>query len=116
VNGENAAPVYKFLKSGKWGIFGDDIQWNFSKFLVDKDGQVVDRYYPTTSPLSLEVKVKPSSQFMLETQSSVGLCCLIVLLFSKSSFIIPQNSVGFCCLIVLLLQRDIKKLLGGNEC
>jgi len=55
VNGDNSAPLYKFLKSGKWGIFGDDIQWNFAKFLVDKDGQVVDRYYPTTSPLSLEV-------------------------------------------------------------
>lgn len=54
VNGDNSAPLYKFLKSGKWGIFGDDIQWNFAKFLVDKDGQVVDRYYPTTSPLSLE--------------------------------------------------------------
>jgi len=43
---------------GKWGIFGDDIQWNFAKFLVNKDGQVVDRYYPTTSPLSLEVTEK----------------------------------------------------------
>ncbi|XP_057750580.1 probable glutathione peroxidase 8 [Arachis stenosperma] len=54
VNGDKSAPLYKFLKSGKWGIFGDDIQWNFAKFLVDKNGQVVDRYYPTTSPLSLE--------------------------------------------------------------
>ncbi|KAJ7952321.1 Glutathione peroxidase [Quillaja saponaria] len=54
VNGANADPLYKFLKSGKWGIFGDDIQWNFAKILVDKDGQVADRYYPTTSPLSLE--------------------------------------------------------------
>ncbi|KAL5747453.1 hypothetical protein ACOSP7_024455 [Xanthoceras sorbifolium] len=58
VNGEHASPLYKFLKSGKWGIFGDDIQWNFAKFLVDKNGQVVDRYYPTTSPLSLEHDVK----------------------------------------------------------
>ncbi|KAK7318252.1 hypothetical protein RJT34_02951 [Clitoria ternatea] len=58
VNGENSAPLYKFLKSGKWGIFGDDIQWNFAKFLVDKDGQVVDRYYPTTSPLSLERDIR----------------------------------------------------------
>ncbi|XP_058010163.1 probable glutathione peroxidase 8 [Hevea brasiliensis] len=58
VNGENAFPLYKFLKSGKWGIFGDDIQWNFAKFLVNKDGQVVDRYYPTTSPLSLEHDIK----------------------------------------------------------
>ncbi|XP_040990409.1 probable phospholipid hydroperoxide glutathione peroxidase [Juglans microcarpa x Juglans regia] len=58
VNGTNAAPVYKFLKAGKWGIFGDDIQWNFAKFLVDKDGQAVHRYYPTTSPLSLELDIK----------------------------------------------------------
>ncbi|KAJ6393693.1 hypothetical protein OIU77_023012 [Salix suchowensis] len=58
VNGENASPLYKFLKLGKWGIFGDDIQWNFAKFLVNKDGQVVDRYYPTTSPLSLERDIK----------------------------------------------------------
>ncbi|XP_027359833.1 probable glutathione peroxidase 8 [Abrus precatorius] len=54
VNGDNSAPLYKFLKLGKWGLFGDDIQWNFAKFLVDKNGQVVGRYYPTTPPLSIE--------------------------------------------------------------
>ncbi|XP_016474266.2 putative glutathione peroxidase 8 [Nicotiana tabacum] len=58
VNGENASPLYKFLKSGKWGIFGDDIQWNFAKFLVDKNGQAADRYYPTTSPLTIERDIK----------------------------------------------------------
>ncbi|ESR52860.1 PMEI domain-containing protein [Citrus sinensis] len=58
VNGEHASPLYKLLKLGKWGIFGDDIQWNFAKFLVDKNGEVVDRYYPTTSPLSLERDIK----------------------------------------------------------
>eukprot|EP00262_Sarcandra_glabra_P022040 TRINITY_DN956_c0_g1_i2.p1 TRINITY_DN956_c0_g1~~TRINITY_DN956_c0_g1_i2.p1 ORF type:complete len:171 (-),score=36.35 TRINITY_DN956_c0_g1_i2:158-670(-) len=58
VNGENAAPVYKFLKSSKGSIFGDSIKWNFSKFLVDKDGHVVDRYAPTTSPLCIEKDVK----------------------------------------------------------
>ncbi|KAJ0105987.1 hypothetical protein Patl1_17775 [Pistacia atlantica] len=58
VNGEYASPLYTFLKKGKWGIFGDDIQWNFAKFLVDKNGQVVDCYYPTTSPLSLEHDIK----------------------------------------------------------
>ncbi|KOM44711.1 hypothetical protein LR48_Vigan06g001700 [Vigna angularis] len=56
VNGDNAAPLYKFLKSSKGGgVLGDSIKWNFSKFLVDKDGNVVDRYAPTTSPLSIEV-------------------------------------------------------------
>ncbi|GJR23221.1 probable glutathione peroxidase 8 [Tanacetum coccineum] len=54
VNGENAAPVYNFLKTGFYGILGGDIQWNFSKFLVDKNGQPVDRFYPTTSPLTIE--------------------------------------------------------------
>ncbi|PON62858.1 Glutathione peroxidase [Parasponia andersonii] len=58
VNGENTAPVYKFLKAGKWGFFGDNIQWNFTKFLVDKDGKVADRYYPTTPPLGLEHSIR----------------------------------------------------------
>ncbi|KAK6141429.1 hypothetical protein DH2020_024834 [Rehmannia glutinosa] len=39
VNGPNAAPVYKFLKASKGGCLGSRIKWNFTKFLVDKDGQ-----------------------------------------------------------------------------
>lgn len=58
VNGSNAAPLYKFLKSSKGGLLGDGIKWNFTKFLVDKEGNVVDRYAPTTSPSSIEVKLK----------------------------------------------------------
>ncbi|KAI5655502.1 hypothetical protein M9H77_32689 [Catharanthus roseus] len=58
VNGANAAPIYKFLKASKGGLFGDGIKWNFSKFLVDKEGRVVDRYAPTTSPLSIEKDIK----------------------------------------------------------
>ncbi len=57
VNGPEEAPVYKFLKANKGGgILGDSIKWNFGKFLVDKEGNVVDRYAPTTSPLKIEVK------------------------------------------------------------
>lgn len=55
MNGDKADPLYKFLKSSKGGLFGDSIKWNFSKFLVDKEGNVVERYAPTTSPLSIEV-------------------------------------------------------------
>lgn len=55
MNGKNAAPIYKFLKSQKGGIFGDGIKWNFTKFLVGKDGKVVERYAPTTSPMKIEV-------------------------------------------------------------
>ncbi|KAL6543484.1 putative phospholipid hydroperoxide glutathione peroxidase [Orobanche hederae] len=58
VNGANAAQIYKYMKSVKGGLFGDSIKWNFSKFLVDKEGRVVDRYAPTTSPLSIEKDIK----------------------------------------------------------
>ncbi|CAI0414428.1 unnamed protein product [Linum tenue] len=58
VNGKEAAPIYKFLKSSKGGLFGDGIKWNFTKFLVNKEGKVVERYAPTTSPLSIEKDVK----------------------------------------------------------
>lgn len=53
MNDQNAAPIYKFLKSSKGGILGDGIKWNFTKFMMDKDGRVVGRYAPTTSPLSI---------------------------------------------------------------
>lgn len=55
MNGENAAPLFKFLKSEKGGLLGDGIKWNFTKFLVNKEGKVVERYAPTTSPLEIEV-------------------------------------------------------------
>uniref|UniRef100_A0A0E0DKD9 Glutathione peroxidase n=1 Tax=Oryza meridionalis TaxID=40149 RepID=A0A0E0DKD9_9ORYZ len=58
VNGGNAAPLYKFLKSERGGLFGERIKWNFTKFLVDKEGHVVNRYAPTSSPLSIENDIK----------------------------------------------------------
>nr|APO14275.1 putative glutathione peroxidase [Luffa aegyptiaca] len=58
VNGKNAAPIYRFLKSQKGGIFGDGIKWNFTKFLVNKEGKVVDRYAPTTSPFKIEKDIQ----------------------------------------------------------
>jgi glutathione peroxidase len=50
VNGNGAHPLYEFLKSEKGGLLGDSIKWNFTKFLVDKQGNVVERYAPTTPP------------------------------------------------------------------
>lgn len=55
VNGPNTAPVYQFLKSNAGGFLGDVVKWNFEKFLVDKNGKVVERYPPTTSPFQIEV-------------------------------------------------------------
>ena len=59
VNGEDAAPIYMFLESSKTGPFGDNIKWNFAKFLVDKQGRVAERYAPTTYPLSIQVSSEP---------------------------------------------------------
>jgi len=54
VNGNNTAPLYKFLKSEKPGLLGSEaIKWNFTKFLVDREGNVVKRYAPNDTPESL---------------------------------------------------------------
>ncbi|KAK2398931.1 putative phospholipid hydroperoxide glutathione peroxidase [Trifolium repens] len=58
VNGPFTAPVYQFLKSSSGGFFGDLIKWNFEKFLVDKNGKVVERYPPTTSPFQIEKDIQ----------------------------------------------------------
>ncbi|XP_072992387.1 probable phospholipid hydroperoxide glutathione peroxidase [Typha latifolia] len=58
VNGPSTAPVYKFLKSSVGGFLGDLIKWNFEKFLLDKNGKVVERYPPTTSPFQIEKDIK----------------------------------------------------------
>jgi glutathione peroxidase len=54
VNGKNEHPVYTYLKSKKGGFWGSKIKWNFTKFLVDKNGNVVERYAPTTKPEAIE--------------------------------------------------------------
>lgn len=50
VNGAKADPLFTFLKEQKGGVLTKDIKWNFTKFLVDRNGQVVKRYAPTTEP------------------------------------------------------------------
>jgi glutathione peroxidase len=50
VNGANEHPLYTFLKNEKGGLLGDAIKWNFTKFLIDKKGNVIERYAPTTPP------------------------------------------------------------------
>ena len=58
VNGENEAPLYKFLKSNQKGILGtENIKWNFTKFLVDKQGNIIDRFASTTTPESIEEQI-----------------------------------------------------------
>lgn len=50
VNGDNAHPIYKYLKSELRSLFGSKIKWNFTKFLIDKNGKPVKRFSPTTKP------------------------------------------------------------------
>ncbi|KAL6930614.1 probable Peroxiredoxin HYR1 [Hanseniaspora guilliermondii] len=59
VNGDKESPVYKYLKSQKSGLLGlKRIKWNFEKFLINKEGEVVSRYASTTSPESLENEIE----------------------------------------------------------
>ena len=58
VNGDNAHPLYKYLKSEQSGLITDDIKWNFTKFLIDKNGNPVDRYAPQTKPKSISEDIE----------------------------------------------------------
>ena len=58
VNGKNAHPLYRFLKDQQGGIMGSDIKWNFTKFLIDRDGNVVKRYAPIVKPSKIESDIK----------------------------------------------------------
>jgi glutathione peroxidase len=60
VNGEKAHPLYKALKSQALGLLGTEgIKWNFTKFLIDKQGRVVKRFAPTDKPESLAGDIEP---------------------------------------------------------
>lgn len=58
VNGEYEHPLYTYLKKEKGGLLVKNIKWNFTKFLVDKEGKVVDRYAPQTTPKDIEDDIK----------------------------------------------------------
>jgi glutathione peroxidase len=58
VNGANAHPLYDYLKREKPGLLGSSIKWNFTKFLIDRSGQVVGRHAPTTTPQGLKKEIE----------------------------------------------------------
>lgn len=57
VNGKNALPLFKFLKDKTGGFFGQKIKWNFTKFLISRDGQTIKRFSPIKTPASLERQI-----------------------------------------------------------
>ena len=59
VNGDKAAPLYDHLKKAKPGLLGSEgIKWNFTKFLVDREGRVVERYAPNTDPANIAADIE----------------------------------------------------------
>jgi glutathione peroxidase len=58
VNGDEAHPLYQYLKDAKSGLLGSSIKWNFTKFLVDRTGQVVARHAPTAKPEGLTREIE----------------------------------------------------------
>ncbi len=58
VNGAEAHPIFKWLKDQKGGLLTDGIKWNFTKFLIGSDGQVIDRYAPTTKPEAIKKDIE----------------------------------------------------------
>ena len=58
VNGTNTHPIYQFLKQEAKGMFGSEIKWNFTKFLIDRQGNVVKRYAPTVKPSKIATDIK----------------------------------------------------------
>ncbi|MBB4045330.1 glutathione peroxidase [Bacteroides reticulotermitis] len=57
VNGDKASPIFKYLKKSTSGFLGSSIKWNFTKFLISKDGQTIKRFSPVTKPMSLESSI-----------------------------------------------------------
>jgi glutathione peroxidase len=58
VNGFDAHPLYNYLKKEKSGLLGPSIKWNFTKFLVDREGRVVARHAPTATPEGLKKEIE----------------------------------------------------------
>ncbi|MEB7752818.1 glutathione peroxidase [Staphylococcus pseudoxylosus] len=58
VKGENQHPLYKFLTEAQNGLFNEKIKWNFTKFLVDKQGNVVHRFSPQKKPTQIESEIE----------------------------------------------------------
>ena len=58
VNGANSHPLFTWLRKETGGILGDSIKWNLTKFLINRDGEVVHRYGPSVEPSALEGDLK----------------------------------------------------------
>ncbi|MBR1851494.1 MAG: glutathione peroxidase [Bacteroidales bacterium] len=58
VNGDNAHPIFKYLRKETRGLLGDAVKWNFTKFLISRDGKTIKRFAPTTAPEKIEADIE----------------------------------------------------------
>ena len=58
VNGKNADPLFKYLTENSKGLFGSSIKWNFTKFLIDKEGNLVARFSPKDKPETFDQEIQ----------------------------------------------------------
>ena len=58
VNGDGEEPLYTWLKSQKGGVLGSKIKWNFTKFLIDREGNVIERFAPTVTPEKIDSEIE----------------------------------------------------------
>jgi len=72
VNGRDAHPLFAWLRQEKGGLLGDRIKWNFTKFLVSRDGRVIQRYAPQTAPADLAGDIEAALAAAPETASEAA--------------------------------------------
>ncbi len=72
VNGDDEHPLFAWLKSQKKGLLGGRVKWNFTKFLVGRDGQVIERYSPNTEPAALEDDVRAALAGPADEAGAIG--------------------------------------------
>ncbi|GJU76698.1 probable glutathione peroxidase 4 [Tanacetum coccineum] len=70
VNGNNASPLYKYLKANGGGFMGTSIKWNFTKFLISKNGKVIRRMGPTTTPSTIEDDIEKALEEPLKEKKA----------------------------------------------
>ncbi|CAD6194059.1 unnamed protein product [Caenorhabditis auriculariae] len=101
VNGDKADPLYKFLKSQKGGTLIDAIKWNFTKFLVDRDGNVIKRFGPTTEPKDMLKDIEAA----LKSPAKIG-----------SKFALIETSSGEDVRMESVIEQEMRKLNSGSNC
>ncbi|KAH9621247.1 hypothetical protein KSS87_011967 [Heliosperma pusillum] len=112
VNGSKAAPVYKFLKAGTWGfIWGNSIKWNFTKFLVDKEGRVLERYGGPDRNCCYHEGYVIRPERLVHNVHNVRMECRLGLMGMKSVGV-RADDIAWCTKLELELELELELVSG----